>query len=526
MNQLNSHSLFGLDLDRHRIGRSLMIRGIGAIYFIAFASWWSQVALLIGQNGLIPANNLLLFIEGRLDEPGISRFGTLPSLFWFFGASDFSFHVFSMIGCFLAILVMLGRFTGQALVGLWTLYLSFVNIGGVFMSFQWDILLLEAGFIAIFLCDWKRKTAWSDPPPLTVINRIALLFVWFLIAKMMFFSGWVKLAWATENNPEWWGEGTALAYHFMTQPIPSWTAWCAHQTPTWMLQLALFPMYGIEIFLPFAILFGRIGRLVAACGFILLMVLIMLTGNFTYFNWLTIVLCLPLITDRLWPLFFRNWLKFEPLGLTEPEERKPLLIRLGLITPVFLLLALLNLQTVLSDLHTAPKPFFKTDKVPAWLSSLAKSVRSYHLVSGYGLFRTMTTERPEIILEGSRDGVSWFEYDFQWKVDDLSDRPKFVAPHQPRVAWQFWFAALEGEFSYRSSNARWLESLVLKLLIGDRDTEKLLKNNPFPSEPPNFIRGRLFRYEFTTPEEKARTGDWWKRVVIREYLPEVSRPGT
>tara|TARA_B110000305_G_C19353098_1_gene595326 strand:- start:405 stop:1286 length:882 start_codon:yes stop_codon:yes gene_type:complete len=293
-----------------------------------------------------------------------------------------------------------------------------------------------------------------------------------------------------------------------------------------MLQLALFPMYGIEIFLPFAILFGRIGRLVAACGFILLMVLIMLTGNFTYFNWLTIVLCLPLITDRLWPLFFRNWLKFEPLGLTEPEERKPLLIRLGLITPVFLLLALLNLQTVLSDLHTAPKPFFKTDKVPAWLSSLAKSVRSYHLVSGYGLFRTMTTERPEIILEGSRDGVSWFEYDFQWKVDDLSDRPKFVAPHQPRVAWQFWFAALEGEFSYRSSNARWLESLVLKLLIGDRDTEKLLKNNPFPSEPPNFIRGRLFRYEFTTPEEKARTGDWWKRVVIREYLPEVSRPGT
>jgi hypothetical protein len=136
----------------------------------------------------------------------------------------------------------------------------------------------------------------------------------------------------------------------------------------------------------------------------------------------------------------------------------------------------------------------------------------------------MTTERPEIIIEGSSDGLQWFAYDFAWKVDGIADRPRFVAPHQPRVAWQFWFAALEGRFDYRSANAVWIESLVLKLLEGDRSVDVLIKDNPFPDTPPRLIRARLMRYEFTTPEEKRETGDWWKRVVVGEYLPAVSRP--
>lgn len=515
-------TIFALDLDRHRIGRSLMIRGIGLIYLIAFASWWSQVVLLVGEDGLVPASRLLEFVGGRTAENGTSAFFALPGIFWLTGASDFMLQFVCWIGVMLALLVIFGRAAGPSLVGLWFLYLSLLNTGGVFMSFQWDILLLEAGFLAIFLCDWHLKTRWRNPPALSLVNRVALIWAWLLIAKLMFFSGWVKLAWAGDAYPEWWPLRDALSYHYMTQPIPTWTAWYAHHLPEWIHAISIWLMYLIEIVLPFAIIFGRFGRLAAAVGFTALMVLIALTGNYTYFNWLTIVLCLPLVHDRLWPPFLRRWLDFVPEGLVPPADWKKRALKFVVAGPVFVVILLLNLHVVLGDLHNAPNPVFSKKSTPQWLDSLRASLDPFRLAPGYGLFRTMTTTRPEIILEGSRDGVSWFAYDFVWKVDDLDDRPKFVAPHQPRVAWQFWFAALEQRFNPRSRNAEWFESLVLKLLAGDRNVEALLKTNPFPESPPEFIRARLFNYEFTTPEEREKTGDWWKRVAAGEYLPAVN----
>lgn len=516
--------IFGLDTDRYRIGRSLALRGIGLVYLIAIASWWSQVGLLVGENGLIPASRVHDWITAQLEGGASSPFFALPNLFWLTGTSDFALHVSCFAGCLLALLVFFGRLTGPSLAGLWIIYLSLVNTGGVFMSFQWDILLLEVGFLSLFLCRWEWKTAFFDPPPLTVVNRIALVWSWLLLAKFMFFSGWVKLAWASEASPEWWPDGTAMTFHYMTQPIPTWTAWWAHHLPEWFHKASLVPMYFVELVLPFAIAFGRFGRLAAAVGFTFLMALILLTGNYTYFNWLTIAICLPLVQDKLWPLWFRRWLRFEPLGLTPRPLLKPLLIRLSLAGPVIGVLALLNLQIILGDLHQAPKPVLKSNLVPAWLDSLARSLAPFHLASGYGLFRTMTTERPEIVIEGSDDGLEWLPYDFVWKVDEIDDRPKFVAPHQPRVAWQLWFAALEGRFDYRSRNAAWFESLVLKLLAGDPGVQSLIKKNPFPEKPPKLIRARLMRYEFTSPEERKQSGHWWKRTVIGDYLPAVSRP--
>ncbi|MBP6785520.1 MAG: lipase maturation factor family protein, partial [Verrucomicrobiales bacterium] len=300
--------------------------------------------------------------------------------------------------------------------------------------------------------------------------------------------------------------------------------WWAHQLPDWFHRLSLIPMYLIELVLPFAIIFGRWGRLAAGAGFTLLMSLILITGNYTYFNWLTIVLCLPLIHDRVWPMWLRTWLQFEPLGLTSPPALKPLVIKLALVGPFILALALLNGYIILSDLNSAPGRASASSASSSWIRKMYTGLVPFHFASGYGLFRTMTTERPEILIEGSDDGTQWIAYDFVWKVDEISDRPKFVAPHQPRVAWQFWFAALEGHFDYRSANAVWIESLVLKLLEGDSDVQALIKNNPFPVTPPKFIRARLFRYEFTTTDERNKTGDWWKRSVIGEYLPAVSRP--
>jgi hypothetical protein len=524
----NWHSVFGLDLDRHRIARSLTIRGIGLIYLIAIASWWTQVALLVGENGLSPAADLHDLLETRLGESGQSPFLALPNLFWFIGTSDFAFHFVCWIGVMLAIAVILGRFCGPCLFLLWILYLSLVNTGGVFMSFQWDILLLETGFLAIFLARWNWRSPWRNPPPLSVVNRIALVFFWLLVAKLMFFSGWVKLAWAVESYPEWWPERTAMTYHYMTQPIPTWTAWHAHHLPEWFHHFSIWPMYFVELILPFAIFFGRFGRLAAAIGFAVLMLLILATGNYTYFNWLTIVLCLPLVHDRAWPERLRQWLHYVPEGIPDPPLWKWRAIKLSAAIPVFVALALLNLQVILGDLHRAPKPALEKDPTADWLDSFRGGLEPFRLASGYGLFRTMTTDRPEIIIEGSWDGVSWFEYDFARKVDEVSDRPKFVAPHQPRVAWQFWFAALERRFDYRSRNAGWIERLVIKLLEDDPSIEKIIKHNPFPDSPPRLIRARLFLYEFTTPEERSETGDWWKRVAAGEYLSPVSltRPGS
>jgi len=499
-----------------------MVRGIGVIYLIAIISWWSQVTLLVGENGLIPAAKLLGWVGERSAENGTSGFAQLPGIFWLTGTSDFALQFVCWVGVILALLVIFGRGTGPALIGLWFIYLSLLNTGGVFMSFQWDILLLEAGFLAIFLCDWHLKTRWRDPPALSLVNRVALVWAWLLIAKLMFFSGWVKLAWAGEAYPEWWPALDALSYHYMTQPIPTWTAWHAHHLPEWIHVISIWTMYLIELVLPFAIIFGRFGRLTAALGFTLLMVLVSLTGNYTFFNWLTIALCLPLVHDRLWPLFLREWLNFVPLGLATPTNWKNRAVKFVVAGPVFVAIFLLNLHVILGDLHTAPNPIFSKKLTPQWLDDFRIKSDSFRLVSGYGLFRTMTTKRPEIILEGSRDGTSWFAYDFVWKVDDLADRPKFIAPHQPRVAWQFWFAALEQRFNPRSRNAAWFESLVLKLLAGDREVEALLKTNPFPESPPEYIRARLFDYEFTTPEERERTGDWWKRVAAGDFLPEIS----
>jgi hypothetical protein len=513
------------DAAGHQIARALAMRGLGTIYLIAFASWGAQARLLVGEDGLMPAARLLEWLGPRLAEDGKPSFLALPNLFWFTGASDTALLASCLAGCVLAAFVMAGRLVGPSLATLWFLYLSLVNTGGVFMSYQWDILLLESGLLFAFLCPWGWKMSWKRPPSLSTVNRAALFFAWFLVAKLMFFSGWVKLAWASEASPQWWPAGTAMSYHYMTQPIPTWTSWWMHQLPLWFHKASLFPMYLIELVLPFAVLLGRRGRLAAAIGFAGLMALILLTGNYTYFNWLTIILCLPLVHDAFWPKRLLRLLRIEVGGCENAGgQRRFARTRLAVAAPALTVLALVNLHIVLRDFHQAPRPLLKRDLSPGWLEALAGAMGPFHPASGYGLFRTMTTERPEIVLEGSSDGLSWFAYEFRWKVDAIDARPRFVAPHQPRLAWQFWFAALEGRYDPRSRNAPWFEALATKLFAGDAATKRFLRRDPFPDSPPRLLRARLMRYEFTTTTERRERGNWWKRVVVGEYLREIPRP--
>lgn len=501
----------------YRVGASLFCRGIGLIYLVALVSWWLQAGLLIGENGLVPIQPLLDFLDQRWETTGQGSRWNVPTLFWLTGGSDAAIHGLFIFGVVLAILVVAGLGQGPALIGLFVIYLSFVNTGDIFLRYQWDILLLEAGFLAIFLSSWRWWEKFREPPRLTIRRWIALGLAWFLIGKLMFLSGWVKLAWASEMQPEWWPDHTAMLYHYETQPIPTWTAWFAHQLPVWFQKFSIWPMYFIEIVLPFCILLGNRLRAIAGVGFIFLMILILLTGNYTYFNWLTIIISLPLIADKFWP-----GKKSIKNGDENTESKKAWVkwTSLGVAAPAFVLLAVLNLQVMASSLHRDRSKSLS----PKGLTDFSNKLAPYGVCSSYGLFRTMTTDRPEIILQGSMDGVTWKSYNFKWKPDELDDVPYFVAPHQPRVAWQLWFAGLERRFNVRGSNSRWFRGMLEQLIKGEENVQQLFIENPFPESPPNYLRAKLYLYEFTTFSEKRESGDWWKRVEAGgEYLPVVGR---
>ncbi len=510
---------FGAKRPDYRIGAAVFCRGIGLVYLIAILSWWLQVDLLVGQNGLVPIGETLDFLDRAWEAAGEGSRWNLPTLFWLTGASDAVIHAYCAAGCLLALLAIAGIAQGPSLAGLWLIYLSLVLTGDPFMNFQWDILLLEAGFLSLLVSAWRWREPLLRPPPITPRRRLALYLVWFAAAKLIFLSGWVKLAWATDAHPEWWPDHTAMLYHYQTQPIPTWTAWFMHQLPAWFHQFSVWPMYLIELVLPFLVFLGYRLRAVAGAGFILLMILILLTGNYTYFNLLTIVMSLPLFADRLWTRSGEG----ETSAATDGDRPRLATrwVALGVASPALLLVAFLNLHVVLTDLHRAPRPLLRHDLTPAWADAWAAKLAPFRLCSGYGLFRTMTTERPEILLQGSTDGVTWRTYDIRWKPARPEERPRFVAPHQPRVAWQLWFAALERRFHPRSRNAHWIQAMVLKLLQGDDTVQALFVENPFPEGPPRFLRARLHRFEFTDWTEWRASGRWWRQEPIGDYLPVI-----
>lgn len=550
--------------ETYAIGRALFLRGLGLIYLVALLSWWVQADEIVGSLGLIPQADYLAQVGEALDNQDRPRFGSLPTLFWL-GAGDAALHLVCLAGVVFAGLLVAGLFPGPCLAGLWAIYLSLLNTGGPFMSFQWDILLVEAGFLGIWLAPWgwreRKGGRWLEigraSPSLGWGETGMLWLAWIVIAKLMFQSGWVKLAWATSAQPEWWPEGSAMTYHYFTQPIPNPLAWSMHQLPRGFQEFSLWPMYFVELVLPLFVFLGARLRVVAALGFIGLMLGILLTGNYTYFNWLTIVLCLPLISDRayLWVgrQFARGWegcrrwigrqrrdstQSGRETDLREHENQQPEAersapwVNLAWRTPAIGLLALLNLTICLGDWHGVgdrvrephlPGAHLPFDATPEWMDRLRSRLSPFHLASGYGLFRTMTTERPEIVLEGSDDGITWKAYDLRWKPDRLDERPPWVAPHQPRVAWQFWFAALEPGYHPRSHNAGWFSRLVEGLLENDPEALSFFEANPFPDRPPRFIRGVRWKYEFTTREERRETGHWWKRERTGMWLPRVGK---
>lgn len=511
-----------LDGDQHHIGVALFLRALGGIYLIAIVSWWVQFSGLVGGDGLMPMTGYLDAVERAFGEQERNRWWNLPTLFWL-SSTDGFVHLTLAIGVVLSLLVVIGYAQGAALLGLWVIYLSVLHTGSVFLSFQWDILLVETGFVAVLAAPWSRpwrRVAWKkvQRPP----SRLAVFLLWCLLFRLMFFSGWVKVAWP---DVAWWGEFDAMVYHYETQPLPIWSAWWMHQLPLGFQKFSLLPMYVIELVLPFFIFCGARLRLVAALAIAGLMLMIAVTGNYTFFNGLTAILCLPLVADRYWQKPCLAWLR---IGTADEASTPPVRFANAwrwALGGVLLVLSLISIDAQLSS------PGATRLRTPQrWLPDFAHrfhdSLRPFALINSYGLFRTMTKERPEIVIEGTRDGgKTWQAYDLRWKPGELDQRPRVVAPHQPRLAWQFWFLALEvrgGRIS--SGNGAWFQALVDRLLANDPVVLAFFDGDPFDGEAPDAVRAQLYLYCFTDREEKSTSGNWWKREPVGAFFQRTRSP--
>jgi hypothetical protein len=357
------------------------------------------------------------------------------------------------------------------------------------------------GFLCIFLAPLEIIPHLL---PVTAPPRIILWLLWWLLFRLMFSSGIIKL----RSGDAAWRNLTALCFHYETQPLPTPLGWHAHQLPARFHRISTVIMLAIEIVVPCFIFGAPADRHVIAFLFFILMVLIQLTGNYCFFNLQGIALSILLLDDRFLAPAFR---------IAIPSLHLPLQVAPA-SSAVYWLSLLVAVVVITLSLEPMARLFRANVSWPNWLLRFFTWLAPFNLVNSYGLFSVMTTERPEIIVEGSGDGVEWKAYEFRWKPGDVNRRPRFIAPHQPRLDWQMWFAAL----GYYQNNA-WFERFLEKLLAGSRDVLSLLKTNPFPNQPPRFVRAFLYDYRFTDRAAHRTTGTWWRRERRGAYSPILTK---
>src|SRR5437879_1798903 len=422
--------------------RRWFLRMLGLIYLIAFVSLWVQVDGLVGSNGMSPVSQ---FLPAVRQQVGSDAYFLLPTLCWFDSSNTF-LHFLCGGGVVLSLLLIFGVVPAVSLALLFIFYLSLTIGGQVFFNFQWDVLLLEAGFLSIFLAPWRlwpRDLLWRPGPaiPTTAttsataspVSRAGLFLLKFLLFKLMLMSGVVKL---TSGDDSWWNL-TALDYHYWSQPLPTVFAWWADKNPEWFKHFSVAFCLVVEIIVPFFIWAPRRLRLIAAGLMIFLQLVIAFTGNYCFFNLLTIALCLLLIDDSVAAALWAAPHERAENVSTTFRTAKRLQDQLRGYAAIAVIVLTLPINAWL--IFTA----FKRDADwPRPLVAIYSRLQPFRLINGYGLFRVMTKDRNEIVIEGSADGIDWLPYEFKWKPGDVMRAPGWCAPHQPRLDWQMWFAAL------------------------------------------------------------------------------------
>ena len=461
---------------------ALFLRLLGGIYLIAFASIGVQIEGLVGSQGILPYAERLADIA--LNN-GIERYFQTPVLFWI-NASDAALNGAAIAGCIAALFIILNIKSRLALITAFVLYLSLFHASQPFLNFQWDTLLLETGFLAIFLTPQSRVVIW--------------LFRW-LLFRLRFMSGISKLS---SGDPAW-ANFTALDTYFEVQPLPNPVAWYFHQLPDWLLRFGTGATLCVEILVPFMMFLPRRGRFTAAWLTIFFQALIILTSNHNWINFLTIILCLFLFDDRA----IRRVL---PQRLHVTENRQPATsvnrtntvkqYAVGLLGVFILFTGTLKLFELTTNKN-----------IPGTLGNVLNYTALYSVVNQYHVFPTMTTRRIELELLGSHDGIEWQPYRFKYKPDRLDERPQFIVPHQPRLDWQMWFVTLHPR------HVPWFGHFLVALMDNSPTATALLEHNPFADAAPRYIRVDAHQYHFTNPEEREKTGNWWKRTAIGPFKP-------
>ena len=465
-------------------------RGLGIVALIAFVSLHVQVSGLIGSHGITPAEDLLRYFA----SVG-TGFWDVPSVTWLLGASDFVLHTVCILGEAAAALMIAGVWQGPASLAMALFYLSLVNVGGTFTALQWDTLLIEMGFVGAALLPWRASHRWARPHEPHPVARWAVFLVGF---RLMFLSGLVKL----KSGDDAWAHLTALDYHYWTQPLPNPLSWFVHQLPSAVHRASTLVVLLVELLIPFAIFFGALGRRIAFGALSALMVIIVLTGNFGFFNLLAIVLLVPLLddaaVDRITPARARR-------AAETPKPRH----RAASIAHA----AVAGALVFLGIYATAIGAGAARDLPPAMLAPY-NAAQPFHMANPYGLFAVMTRTRHEIAIEGSTDGRAWRSYTFAFKPNDPDALPGVSAPHMPRLDWMMWFAALG---SYR--DAPWLAALERRLLDAEPAVLGLFADDPFDGARPRYIRARIREYRFTSLGQDG----YWTVTEARPYGPVIAR---
>lgn len=468
----------------YRLVIQLFLRGIAIVYAIAFASMGVQVLGLSGSQGILPLVELQANLDAHL---GLRKYLAAPMVFWV-SSADWVLQLVPWVGFVLAVMAALGLLNRSAFILCYILYLSLYHAGSLFMNFQWDTLVLEAGFLAIFL-----------------VNGGSRLVVWlmrWLLFRLRFLSGISKLL---SGDPAWSGLSAVVVY-FHVQPLPHAGAWYAHQLPATLLMAAAAVVLIIEILVPFLFIAPRTPRMIGAWLTIGLQLLIMATSNHNFINLLTILLCLFLFDDqavrRVVPKALADHLD-QPRALMGRFEKRLLAV-----------FAVLILSTSAVQVHA-----MATDTKPRGLAhALEQHVSRFALSNRYHVFPTMKAERQELILHWSRDGRTWTPLDFRYKPGNPAEAPKWVQPHHPRLDWMLWFVPLghpEFQMVYQRFAGRLVQGSppVLDLLPGSVAED--FKTNG----PPRYIVPTLVTYTFSTPRVREQTGYWWMMGETQPFPP-------
>lgn len=459
----------------YRLTSWLFLKLLALIYFAAFLSLAVQIDGLAGPNGLLPFNE---FLASTYHELGAQAWWLHPNIFWL-DASDTALKLAAYGGAALAALLFIGRCHQFALPGMFILYLSLFHASDVFLGFQWDTLLLETGFLAIFLARYPT-------------GLVILLYHW-LLFRFRFMSGFFKLE---SGDPAWSGL-TALNSYFETQPLPHIGSWYAHQLPEIILKAGVLLTFVTELIIPFFIFLPRRFRLIAAAVTISMQLLIIATSNHNFVNLLIIILCLFLLDDRVVSHLLPKALQQR----IHDQGKAAGFISKSLLSVSAILILTVSLSTFYWRITKQP--------LPELLASTINISRQYGVGHIFHIFPTMQTERQELEIQGSYNGRDWYSYEFKYKPGPLNRAPRFNIPHQPRLDWMMWFIPPQS----RMDNY-WFQQLLRRLQQGSPQVLALLEHNPFPQLPPRYIRVIAYQYHFSSPQQRAQTGDWW----TREYL--------